>query len=373
MAAATDTKIQLDDLVECSICTEVYCDPRSLPCIHSYCFKCIADWCKDKQPGDKIACPLCRLDFAIPDGGVGDIPKNFFIGKLLKIKELTNPEPEVKLCDICSAGEENSDKTSAWVFCLQCQQNLCKACSKFHSRMKTTSTHTVVNLGGKASVDELYLMSSSTFCDKHQNKPIEIYCVDCKSVLCMMCHIEDHNTHKCSAAAKVAGDFRVSLTHDLQSMTAAVQRFDEQMKTLKSYRNVFVDRVKNVEREICERAERLKAMIDDEKQKLLADLCEIHANHEKQMDSLAQEITQVKSLLESLNKYCAELVKNGTASDVIREASNLHRRSEELSRTEVIEDAVKDCIVVDVTILSPRIMLEGTASYLGSVIKEGLL
>ena len=54
------TARQLDDITECPICTEVYTDPRVLPCVHTYCLKCIEKYSEDKQPGDELACPLCR-------------------------------------------------------------------------------------------------------------------------------------------------------------------------------------------------------------------------------------------------------------------------------------------------------------------------
>ena len=54
------TAKQLDDITECPICTEVYTDPRSLPCVHTYCLKCLKTISKDKPPGDEVACPLCR-------------------------------------------------------------------------------------------------------------------------------------------------------------------------------------------------------------------------------------------------------------------------------------------------------------------------
>jgi len=371
-AAATDTKKELDDLVDCSICTQAYNDPRSLPCIHSYCFKCIADWCKDKQPGDKVACPLCRKEFTIPHCGVGDLPKNFFIGKLLKISELIRPETGVKFCDICSTEEYDDDQYSlklADVFCLECQQNLCESCKKCHSKMKTSSAHTVVSLG--ENVDEIDIKLSATFCDQHQNKPIEIYCFDCKTTLCMMCHIEDHNKHKCSDVNKVAVEVRASLRKDNLSMTAEIHGFEEKIKTLQSKRQVFVDRVEKVERKICERADHFKEVIDDEKRKLLADLHEMNAHHEEDMEKLAMEITQGKSLIESLNKYCSELVEKGTANDVIREASNVHRRSEELGNTKNIDEALEDFSCVDVTFIHGSKMFDGTTRFLGEVINKG--
>jgi len=82
----------LDDITECPICTEVYTDPRVLPCVHTYCLKCIEAWSKDKQPGDEVACPLCRKEFTLSSNGVVDLPKNFFVAKLLQMKELSSVE-----------------------------------------------------------------------------------------------------------------------------------------------------------------------------------------------------------------------------------------------------------------------------------------
>ena len=49
------TTTLLDDVMECWICTEVYTDPGVLPCVHTYCLKCIETWSKDKPAGDKLA------------------------------------------------------------------------------------------------------------------------------------------------------------------------------------------------------------------------------------------------------------------------------------------------------------------------------
>ena len=82
------TTNQLDDITECSICTEEYTDPRVLPCGHTFCLKCIETWSKNKHPGDNLACPLCRKEFTLPSNGVGDLPKNFFVVNFLQIKGL---------------------------------------------------------------------------------------------------------------------------------------------------------------------------------------------------------------------------------------------------------------------------------------------
>jgi hypothetical protein len=96
----------LDDITECPICTEVYTDPRVLPCIHTYCLKCLTTWGKDKLRGEKVACPLCMKDVEIPAGGFNELPKNFFVQKLIDAKSLSGSQSSrVKLCDICNCND----------------------------------------------------------------------------------------------------------------------------------------------------------------------------------------------------------------------------------------------------------------------------
>ena len=77
------------DLTECCICTEVMWDPRVLPCQHTFCLKCLLEWGKDKQPGNRLPCPLCRKQFIIPANGLSGTQKDYAIAKLLSAMELS--------------------------------------------------------------------------------------------------------------------------------------------------------------------------------------------------------------------------------------------------------------------------------------------
>ena len=59
--------------VECPICQEDIKDPMLLPCIHSFCLECLRRYCRDKQPGDDVPCPVCRNEFQIPKIGVAGL------------------------------------------------------------------------------------------------------------------------------------------------------------------------------------------------------------------------------------------------------------------------------------------------------------
>ena len=107
---------ELDNMTKCSICTEVFTDPRVLPCIHTFCLKCLLNCGKDRQPGDRMPCPLCRKEFTIPDDGLSGTQKNFFMEKLLKVRKLSfGAETSYTLCDVCSSVEESPTEATSVV------------------------------------------------------------------------------------------------------------------------------------------------------------------------------------------------------------------------------------------------------------------
>jgi len=100
-------------MTECSICTDVFTNPRVLPCIHTFCLKCLLNYGKEGQPGDRVPCPLCRKEFTIPYDGLSGIQKNFFMEKLLHVRKLSaRQEAQQNIpCDVCSSDEASASET----------------------------------------------------------------------------------------------------------------------------------------------------------------------------------------------------------------------------------------------------------------------
>src|SRR6218665_141269 len=97
---------QLTEMTECCICLKTLTDPRTLPCIHMFCFHCLQMLVdkSDKKPGDKMQCPVCRKEFTIPNDGVQGIQKNFFIAGLIEVRSALNQTKKTGIsCDVCKA------------------------------------------------------------------------------------------------------------------------------------------------------------------------------------------------------------------------------------------------------------------------------
>ena len=70
MASASSMKPRQDltSLLECSVCLEIFDDPRTLHCLYSFCKKCLENFVKGK-PKDQLNCPVCRCKFTLDKEG----------------------------------------------------------------------------------------------------------------------------------------------------------------------------------------------------------------------------------------------------------------------------------------------------------------
>lgn len=116
----------LSDLTKCTICIDVFSDPRILPCVHTFCLKCLLNCMTDRQPGDDMPCPLCRTLFTIPDDGLSGLQKNFFMEEAISLRKISAEEEATHmLCDECSCRDAAgpSEAKSSTKRCFECQQN----------------------------------------------------------------------------------------------------------------------------------------------------------------------------------------------------------------------------------------------------------
>ena len=96
---------------ECPLCLETVKDPKTLPCLHSFCLRCIdkhARYARRKLE-TTIKCPVCQACFQIPEGGTfGSLPTSFHLNRLVDLLALRNGSHESQRCSSC---EENNTAT----------------------------------------------------------------------------------------------------------------------------------------------------------------------------------------------------------------------------------------------------------------------
>jgi len=357
------------DDTECSICKEVFTDPRVLPCLHTYCLKCIQSWFKDDLPGDVVTCPLCWQESTIPEKGLEGLPRNFWVEKMLHICELTRIELQSAPCSMCTyrATSETAKIDSATTYCLQCQEAFCEPCANVHRNQKLSRDHKLLQFGDKMKPEELYAQYPPANCDKHVDEALKIYCHDCRLVICMMCYIKDHNSHKCSDINEVVDEFRQQMKTDVSGVADDVDKCQEKLQQLTTEKKDFYRQVSKSEKEIREKTKQLKQMIDRHEELLLTELKSVNAKRTKEIEAAYNEVECQLAARESYKKYVREILEKGTACDIARAANGLHDRAEELLMSDVTQRTVADLGHAVVTFKSSNLVADDAKKTIGEL------
>lgn len=327
---------------------------------------------KNSEPGTKLPCPICRAEFLIPSGGVSGLRKNFFVEKIKYIRELSAPlEESSNLCDACSSGGIEMRGKLATMYCVDCQEEMCEECSGYHRRMKMTRQHTQVQFGDRSMLTEqLRLKYPPLKCEKHTDEVLKVYCLQCKVALCMMCYIMEHKTHDCSDVSVVADEFRSKMKADVSALDDSVKKYRKMLVEVNEEKEHYVKNIDQIENEVCLRAERLKALVDQDKAKVLDELETLKKERLKQVDNTVYEMEQHTSTVESLKMYVHELTTSATASEITREEGILRVRTDELFKSDTIDNLVTQLSSVRVVFKESDVLTETGSNVVGSVSSE---
>ena len=147
---------EVNDVTECPICLQTMTNPKILPCIHTFCMKCLQQYGGTVQPttpnGD-LNCPLCRSPFTVVDGDYSLLPNNYFVEKLISAKKSTSDEyMSGKSCDVCLA-VDRSKSAQAEMYCMDCLEYMCDQCSTIHKSMKMSRSHKLRSIEDNLSLE----------------------------------------------------------------------------------------------------------------------------------------------------------------------------------------------------------------------------
>ena len=192
------------------------------------------------------------------------------------------------MCDLCSEeNNEDPNKTAKW-HCIQCGEKLCAQCCIHHKRVKATKSHELIEIGSESN--EHLLKNRPSFCDQHLGKPLELYCNDCKMVMCVTCLVDEHNTHSFDDIYRVSKEFGTSLLNEISKVIERRELWKEHAKTLE--------------------AEKLK--------------------FNKRIEIQQEEIRRQLAMFDSFIKFSQEVVDKAATSDMCRVGNDLQIRAREL-------------------------------------------
>ena len=333
MAAAASVTT---DWTTCQICLEVFDNPKSLPCIHGFCLKCLERYFKEKKPGDEVPCPLCRKEFKIPPEGLGGLQHHFFIQHLVDVRNVSSKSTGEQLCKVCL--EENEDGegnvSAATVYCFDCNESLCDRCSRPHQRPSMKGgAHQVTPLGAELEQELIQLRGSS--CDRHKDEQVKLYCYDCNKNICLVCFAAKHRNHSSGEITEVAETLTQRIDEDDTKMLSNISTIQLQSEKTKQEVLKFSGQAHNVKKTIVEAGDAIKQLVDNQVSEHLLKLDTAILKNAKQAEIVQERLQLALTAMDSFHTYSRELLDKGRPSDIRRAASELHKRATELLDSDV--------------------------------------
>ena len=208
----------------CTNCKELFTDPKTLKCLHTFCAKCLLDG-KNREingpqpfPGDGVGEEGPEEEFVVtclaPECGIShsaetveklenELKTDHFLQRSReRFDILSSPDPR---CGKCDEAENH-----AVGFCNQCSTTFCQSCLIAHNRQKKHGNITMQQLRQESeSIDakhdplEPFAVKKKWKCTEHvdigeqeTDSDVSLLCLDCNRMICKSCITTDHYSHK---------------------------------------------------------------------------------------------------------------------------------------------------------------------------------
>ena len=306
-----DIKTLLHNLreeVSCPVCTNVYTDPKHLPCLHTFCLHCLKHWHTTSHGRDTIRCPKCQAISRVPESGdLKDLPTSFYLNGLIDVLA-------IKECKTSQVRCGNCDKKSAESsYCFHCCVFWCDECIIGHNIIRSNKDHRVLALKDFQDKDYEDVMKRPAFCPKedHNKEELKYFCKDCETPVCQICVTIEHGGHNIKLIKEEAKSQKTEIKscietqrHNLQSKMNAVSRLDEDCARL-------IQQGEDVKREIQTFVDNLIAVIEANKKNIFA---EVEKETSKSVESVTRQKTEIERQMTAIKSSLEKAEKLYTRS-----------------------------------------------------------
>ena len=274
MAKGIDPFTKLEEQVKCPVCLDLFRQPKLLACTHALCEECADHLPVDVEKEEHtIKCPTCRKATVIPQDGTATLPPAFLINTLIEL---------------------------------------------YRTLQKTTTTIT-------------RQVSSDDKCPTHR-RPLDMYCNDCRQVVCAKCFIHDHSGHSGNFIADIFAKHQQELNNNLATVK---QQITMTLNTLSS--------LSAQEREASQHGESVKNEIDTLINDIIMAVQKSGRRLKESVDTLVQQKTKkiatrkkqgevFVAQLKSYVTYIEEKISNASRQEILLEKSEMIEKLKAISQ-----------------------------------------
>ena len=318
----------------CQLCNRLYTNPLLLPCLHSFCKKCLVKFKEKQEVSDAtITCPSCDEVATVPSNGVLAFPQNLWLAHHVeeeRCREKLSSKEDIP-CERCVPEQANS--SAAVVFCCECCEFLCTTCKKDHQRWRKTVRHELMEVGEKKKTTTNKtprIPRKEQHCSQHVDEKLKFYCETCEEITCRDCLILSHKDHPYGYYDKVAEKGRGDLQTSLEGCGEVIAALDDDIGNSEKTIQRIKSRKKAVDKEINDVFDILQKAVEERRRALLSQSEEVSVGKVSTINIQTEGFVRLKDQ----TAYGCKFANN---------ALSTHQANELLSTKKAIEGQLERC------------------------------
>ena len=321
----------LHEEVSCPVCSEIFTDPKQLPCLHSFCFLCLKRWHQATQNTanlqHRIICPNCRAVSTVPESGdLKDLPTSFYLKGLVDVLTIKESNSTQVTCGNCD------QKSSEASYCFQCCVFYCKECLTAHNKMRGNANHRSLALREFQDKDYEDVLRRPAFCPKqrHQNEELKYFCKNCQTAVCQSCSFLEHSGHALEHIEDEARRQKTEVKTLMKTQRQNLQKKENIVGQLDEDCAKVIQQGEDIRTSAQRFAEELIRAIEANKEHIFA---AIETQIENSVEILTIEKRKMEAkikMIETYLKTADRLLSRGTDAEVVHLNKSLETLSEQV-------------------------------------------
>ena len=319
----------LREEVSCPVCSDLFKDPRQLPCLHSFCLHCLKHWHQTSGGQNAFRCPKCQALSRVPaSGDLKDLPTSFYLNGMIDVLA-------IKECNTTQVTCGNCDKKSSEAsYCFHCCMFYCEQCLIGHNMMRNNKDHRVLAVKEFQDKDYEDVLRRPVFCSRqeHQKEELKYFCKKCETAVCQTCVTLDHGGHTLKLIGEEAEAQKIEMTALIQEQRQNLQAYMNLVTQLDEEYAELIEKRENVKRNVDSFTDDLIKTIQAKRQNILA---AVENETRKSGESVARaktEIQQKITLIESSLKKADKLLTRSINAEVVQLKKSLTAILEEVEQ-----------------------------------------
>ncbi|XP_015755954.1 PREDICTED: E3 ubiquitin-protein ligase TRIM71-like [Acropora digitifera] len=317
---------------ECPLCLETVKNPKTLPCLHSFCLECLDELASfaRRQLQTTIKCPVCQTSFPIPDTDTfANLPSSFHLNRLVDVLALEDGTVQTQKCNSC---DENNPVRS---YCFVCQSFLCASCFQYHQRFEATRGHRNVLMDNLQAQDVQELIQRPFMCSEqyHEDQPLEFYCEDCKVLVCHKCSVVSHNRHSMTDIQEAAEGQKLQMAEVVAKVKTEIILYDHQIKKQTQLKNQNIADIRNAEMKMTSTVEELIRDLREHEKKVKDKFRDTYEAEQKQHAARLENLELINTQLKSLVERGLGILERNFSAEILQTNAAIIGRCDELLNT----------------------------------------